>query len=397
MVRRLLLLVAVVSFVLLGGCLSDGIENGPSMEGEADPAGDGGDDSTGGATDSADGSTAPVVDELDGEVLEIHHLDVGQGDATVVVEPGGETMVVDSGDWHDEGEAVIDFLDARGIDRVDHLVSTHAHSDHIGGHADLIEYLETEGDGVGAVYDSGVAHTTETYENYLDAIESHDVTLYEVQDGDTIDVGDANVEFLNPPADASSDDIDYNSVALRLAYGDVTYLTTGDAGEAAESRMVDDRGEALDVDVYQAGHHGSSTSSTPPFLDAVDPSIAVVSSAYDSQYGHPHDEVLQAFDDREIETYWTGVHGDVVVATDGTSIAVEPATDGPTDAGELLEEKPADESAAPMRVGGAGDRPSVHGLAGDGVSVRTDVDSSAVRMGVGGGPVRAGILHAASA
>ena len=328
MTRRLLLVFAVASVLVLGGCLGDVdvSESNPLDDGDDEPA-------------------AGVVDELDGDDhLEIHHLDVGQADATLVIEPGGETMLIDSGDWRDDGETVLSFLERHGVDRIDHLVSTHAHADHIGGHAAVIEHFETEGDGIGAVYDSGVAHTSQTYENYLDAVEAHDVSLFEVREDDELDFGEADVAFLNPPEGESGTDLHYNSVALTISYGDVTYLTTGDVEDDAESRMVDAHGDALDADVYQAGHHGSATSSTPTFLDAVDPAIAVVSSAYDSQYGHPHDEVVERFADRGVETYWTGVHGDVVVATDGQEIAVAPQTEGPTDAAALLEEKPDEES-----------------------------------------------------
>ncbi|ELZ08963.1 beta-lactamase [Halovivax asiaticus JCM 14624] len=321
MSRRALLVLVVTSIVLLGGCL-EALPDGTSIGAADEPS---------------------VVDELEGDdVLEIHHIDVGQGDATVVLAPNGETMVIDSGDWHDDGEQVLSFLADRGIDRVDHLVSTHGHSDHIGGHAAIIEHFETQGDGVGTVYDSGVAHTSETYDGYLDAVETHDVSLKQVQSGDTFDLGAVEARILNPPTDSTSDDIDANGVVLRLDYGDVSYLTTGDAGADAESRLAETQGSALDVDIYQAGHHGSSTSSTSAFLDAVDPSMTVISSAQDSQYGHPHDEVLQSFADRDVETYWTGVHGDVLVATDGESIAVDTATDVPTDAAALRDEKPVD-------------------------------------------------------
>ncbi|WP_254863450.1 ComEC/Rec2 family competence protein [Halovivax gelatinilyticus] len=329
--RRLALVLVVGSLIVLGGCLGEFIEETPLDTDDADPS---------------------VVDDLDGDDhLEIHHLDVGQGDATVVVEPSGETMLIDSGDWRADGEAVISFLEARGIDRIDHLVSTHAHADHIGGHAAVIEHVETHGDGVGAVYDSGVAHTSQTYENYLDAVEAHDVALYEVREGDVIEFGEATVDVLNPPTEDSGTDLHYNSVTVTITYGEVTYLTTGDAEADAESRMVDAHGETLDADIYQAGHHGSSTSSTPAFVDAVDPSMTIISSAYDSQYGHPHDEVLRSFAERGIETYWTGVHGDVVVATDGESIAVDAASDGPTDGDALLEAKPDDTDDGQSSVG----------------------------------------------
>ena len=347
MATRLLLVLAVSALVLLGGCLGD-IDTGENPFDDSD-------DGDSGATDEP---AVDIADDLDGDDhLELHHIDVGQGDATLAIDPSGETMLIDSGDWRDDGDTVIDYLESLGVDRIDHLVATHAHADHIGGHAAIIEHFETEGEGIGAVYDSGVAHTSQTYENYLDAIEAHDLTPLTVEEGDSLEFGESDVAFFNPPAGDSGTDLHYNSVALTITYGDVTYLTTGDAETDAESRMLDEHGEALDADVYHAGHHGSSTSSTAPFMGVVDPAVAVISSAYDSQYGHPHDEVLERFADHGIETYWTGIHDDVVIATDGEALAVSTASDGPTDGEALLEEKPDedDQSAiATHTVDGAG-------------------------------------------
>ena len=325
--NRALLSILVVGMVILGGCLGEGPIDGD----------------LGGPDDGADSNVVSV----DGS-LEIHHIDIGQGDATLIVAPSGETFLIDSGDWRQDGEEIIDYLDARGIDRIDHLVATHAHADHIGGHAAIIEHFETDGDGIGAAYDSGVVHTSQTYERYLDAIEDHDVDLFVVEEGDVIptETEGLTVTVLNPPAGDSGSDLHFNSMTLLVQFGEVRYLTTGDAEADAEARMVDDWADDLDADVYQAGHHGSSTSSTEPFLTAVEPSIAIISSAHESQYGHPHDEVLDLFAAAGIETYWTGVHGHVVVTTDGETITVETTESFSTDPIDLLDAKPDDEEDA---------------------------------------------------
>ena len=340
--RHALLALVVVGLVLTAGCAEviDEVDAGIEADDAGTPieADDGTDREADGEGDGSDRVDA------DGE-LEIHHIDVGQADATLVITPAGETVLVDTGDWRQDGAGVITYLEAHDVDRIDHLVATHGHADHIGGHAAIIEHYETELDGIGAAYDSGVAHTSQTYDNYLDAVEDYDVELFVVEADDELPLADATVAATvhNPPPGDSGSDLHENSVTLTIDFGDVTYLTTGDAERAAEEWMVDERGEALEADVYQAGHHGSSTSSTPAFMDVVDPRIGVISSGFESQYGHPHDEVLESFADRGIETYWTGVHGDVVVTTDGERVTVETAEEGPTDAGALLEEKPGDD------------------------------------------------------
>lgn len=322
--RRGLLVGLLVTAVVFAGCLVPGAE-APAVEPDADQP------------STADDHN---VEEPAGDV-EFHHIDVGQADATLVITPADETILIDTGDWRQDGQEVIEYLEAEGIGRIDHLVATHAHADHIGGHAAVIEHFETERDGIGAAYDSGVVHTTQTYERYLDAIDDYDVDLFEVQEGDTLptEAPSVNATVINPPAGDSGTDLHYNSVAMTIDVGAVRYLTTGDAEEAAEQRLVEEWAAHVDADIYQAGHHGSSTSSTAPFLDAVAPEMAIISSGFDSQYGHPHDEVLVAFDERGLTTYWTGVHGDVVVTTDGEAITVTTAVDFSTAPTDLLEAK----------------------------------------------------------
>lgn len=335
--RRIVLAVVLAGTVIVAGCAGGGIEVPESGE-----AGD--------ADEAASGVDAEVAGEL-----EIHHIDVGQADSTLIRAPNGETVLIDSGGWQSDGAEVIEYLDARGIGRIDHLIATHGHADHVGGHAAIIEAFEADRDGIGAIYDSGVTHTSQTYENYLDAVEASGNELLVVESGDELPIGGDNVSALvvNPPA-GGGEDLHGASVAVVFEFGDVRYLTTGDAEAEAESRMVETWGEDLDVDVYQAGHHGSSTSSSGALLDAASPDVAVVSSARDSQYGHPHDETLEAFAERGVDTYWTGVHGDVVITTDGSEVGVRTADPFSEDPTELLEaaQSAEDPSAATASAGG---------------------------------------------
>jgi len=310
--------------VVLAGCSGTGLAPTPDGRDVTDTDG------------AVTGGTVGTLDAPADGTLAVHFLAVGQGDATLVVAPSGETMLVDTGDFEDDGEHVVDYLRRNGIDRIDHLVTTHADADHVGGHAAVIEYLETEGDGVGAVYDPGIVASTRTYEAYLDAVERYDVPLYETRAGDEIPLSGVELAVLGPPESfLDGRDRNANSIVLRLGYGERSFLLTGDAEADAEEWLLDRYGDRLDATVLKVGHHGSSSSTTPPFLDAVSPTVAVVSSAYDSQYGHPHDEVLDRLAARSVPTFWTGTHGDAVVRTDGQRLVVATQHDAPTDTARL--------------------------------------------------------------
>ncbi|WP_058993677.1 lamin tail domain-containing protein [Haloarcula sp. CBA1127] len=264
--------------------------------------------------------------------LEVHFINVGQSVATVLVSPDNETMLIDSGDFTDDGEYVLQYLDRQGIDRIDHFVVSHNDADHIGGNAAVIRHYETEKNGVGAVYDPGIAASTQTYERYLDAVEAHNVTLYETREGDRIPFSGVETTVLGPPEpyleNAARNE---NSIVLRIEHGETSFLFTGDAEDDQEAYLVDTYGAALRATVLKAGHHGSASSTSGPLLDAAAPRAVVVSSAYDSQYGHPSNETLQRLAARSVPAYWTATHGDTVLTSDGTAVTVSTQRAAPTD------------------------------------------------------------------
>lgn len=365
--RRLFPVIVVTVVLAISGCtVVDGDDSTESIEGTAtiDDSPEPDDfevrydsiirvaDSTDESTDDKDPPDSdtgePSVNEhgrtdegvaLDEGILEIHAINVDQADATLVISPSGETMLIDSGDWRDDGETVLNYLESVGVERIDHLISTHGHADHIGGHAAVIEQFETEKEGIGQIWDSGVSHTTQTYDRYLDAVEEHNVTLFETQEGDEIPIDGINVTVVNPPANsAKPSDFHYNSVAVVVEYEKTVFLATGDAEIDAENRMMNEHGRALEAEIYHAGHHGSNTSSTDPFLEAVDPEVAVISSAYDSQFGHPHEAVLKRFADRGVATVWTGIHGSMVFESDGETYTAKAQTNATTRPTEIRNE-----------------------------------------------------------
>jgi competence protein ComEC len=287
--------------------------------------------SDGSTPDTTTQSPTPTQPATNGTV-EVHYINVGQSVSTLVVGPTGETMLIDTGHYNDDGEHVLQYLQRHGITRLDHLVVSHNDADHIGGNAAVIEYFETEGDGVGAVYDPGIAASTQTYSRYLDAVEEHDVTLYETREGDTIQFEGVDVSVLGPPEPYLEGEArNENSIVLKLTYGETSFLLTGDAEDDQEAYLVEEYGSQLQATVLKAGHHGSSSSTSGELLDAAQPKAVIISSAYDSQYGHPHEEVLQRLADRSLPAYWTATHGDIVLVSDGSGVSVRTQAAAPTD------------------------------------------------------------------
>ncbi|WP_436927665.1 lamin tail domain-containing protein [Halosimplex amylolyticum] len=334
---------------------------------------------------SSDNSTATVIGtaSVNGTV-EVHFINVGQSVSTLIVGPTNETMLIDSGDFRDDGEYVLQYLDQHDIDRIDHFVTTHADADHIGGNAAIIDYFETEADGIGAVYDPGIAASTQTYEEYLDAVEAHNVTLYETREGDPLPFEGVEVEVLGPPEPyLENRDRNENSIVLQLSYGNTSFLFTGDAEDDQEAYLVDTYGTALQSTILKAGHHGSASSTSGAILDAVDPKAVVISSAYDSQYGHPHEEVLQRLAARSIPAYWTATHGNTVLASNGTHVVVKTQQAAPTDPTELrtgssIEPGATSSVETRMTIVGSGNGPTQTPVATDGGTETPSDDGSLV-------------------
>ncbi|WP_239640283.1 lamin tail domain-containing protein [Halorubrum distributum] len=318
-------LLIVVGLVVLAGCAGGISGDQPAPE-----------------PDGADNTSQPPANGT----VEVHYINVGQSVSTLIIGPDGDTILVDTGHYNDDGEYVIEYLQRHDIDRIDHLVSSHNDADHIGGNAAIIEYYETEADGIGVVYDPGIAASTQTYAEYLDAVEAHNVTLYETREGDTISFGDVDIDVLGPPDPyLENEDRNENSIVLKLSHGETSFLLSGDAEDDQEAYLVDKYGSALDATILKAGHHGSASSSSGAFLDAVDPQAVVISSAYESQYGHPNEEVLDRLAERSLPAYWTATHGNIVLTSDGQNVTVQTQRDAPTDPSTLREGDPIDVGA----------------------------------------------------
>lgn len=251
--------------------------------------------------------------------LEVHFIDVGQADATLFLHDDA-TVLIDAGHW--ERSDLTAYLRAVGVEVIDVLVVTHPHADHLGQFDQVLAAFD-----VREVWWSGATTTTATFERALTALERSAAAYGEPRAGAQTAVGPLAIDVLSPATIATS--LNDASIGLRATYGDVAFVVTGDAEAAAEARMVARHRAWLDADVLRLGHHGSSTSTTPAFLSAVAPAVAIYSAGAGNSYGHPHTETVDRIAGAGIDLYGTDVHGTIVVTTDGTGYRVTTTTGVP--------------------------------------------------------------------
>jgi len=258
--------------------------------------------------------------------LVITFLDVGQGDAIVVQAPSGRTVLVDGGgevEGHLTGydigtRRVVPALRRLRLRSIDIVILTHPHEDHVGG---LVAVLRTFS--VGLVLDSGVPHPAPSYERFLRLVDARHLPYRLARRGQRLDLGTGAVAVIlnppEPPVTGTGADVNINSVVARLVYGTVAVLLTGDIEAMTEERLLRDRDELASA-VLKVAHHGSKTSSTSAFLEAVSPRAAVISVGTMNPFGHPHRVTLDALQAVGASVYRTDLDGAVTITSDGARV-----------------------------------------------------------------------------
>ncbi|HZT43292.1 MAG TPA: ComEC/Rec2 family competence protein [Chthonomonadaceae bacterium] len=256
--------------------------------------------------------------------LRITFLDVGQGDGAVIETPSHKVVVVDTGglleNGDDEGRRVVaPFLRYRGINRIDLLVLSHPHADHIGGAATLLHRFP-----VGLLMDNGEPEDSPLVTQILTLAHQDHVPYVAAHRGQTIDFGDGvTAQVLSPTAEEAQGPANDASVVLRLRYGRTAFLLTGDA-EAPEEEDMLRSGQPLACDVLKVCHHGSDTSTTPAFLAAAHPHIALISVGAHNVYGLPGPKVIERLKASGTRVYRTDMNGALTCLSDGVSVHAEP-------------------------------------------------------------------------
>ena len=242
--------------------------------------------------------------------LEVHFLDVGQSDATLIL-CGEDAMLIDAAE-DAKGTAVQNYLQKRGIKTLKYLILTHTDADHIGGADVIITKFDVE-----RIFLSDTPKESSAYRNLMEAMKSRGYTYETPRPGSRFELGTAEFTILAPVEEY--EEANNASLGLLLRNGRNRFLFTGDAEEEAEEDILE-YGLSIACDVFKAGHHGSRTSNTQAFLEAASPKAAVISCGEDNSYGHPHAGPLNSFRMAGIEVYRTDEQGTIVAVSDGNSI-----------------------------------------------------------------------------
>jgi len=262
----------------------------------------------------------PPATAVSGEV-HVHFIDVGQGDA-ILIHSDTHAMLIDGGDNRVvTRNAILDYIDSVGVTRLDYIVATHPHLDHIGSFV----YIKNSGRvDVGRVMMPDQTHTSQAFNRLLDTIESHDTPVTIAERGLTFSLGDMNFTVIAPTPGAApfpTAQLNDASVVLHLAHGENTFIFTGDAEVGSERDMVASA-YTFRADIMQAGHHGSRTSSSEDFINAVAPSVVAISVGAGNSYGHPHGEVMDRFYDRDLSIFRTDTMGTITFTSNGVDVTL---------------------------------------------------------------------------
>jgi competence protein ComEC len=252
---------------------------------------------------------------ITGKVMAVFFVDVGQADCIFIHTPNNLNMLIDAGNREDYPQ-INRFLQTQNVTRLDVVVATHPHEDHIGSMEEIIRNFQ-----IGKLYMPKVSTTTRTFEGLLQAIRIKGLKVNVAKAGVKIDLGPGfTSEFIAPNNDYYDDLNNYSGV-IKLSYHKVALLLTGDAERISEREMLD-KGYDLKADVLKVGHHGSSSSSSAAFLKRVAPSIAIISVGVDNPYHHPGLSTLKRLARSGARIYRTDRDGTIRLLTDGNKIEI---------------------------------------------------------------------------
>lgn len=244
--------------------------------------------------------------------LKVHFIDVGQGDS-ILIQQGNNSMLIDAGN-NGDSETVKNYIANQGITKLDYVIGTHPHEDHIGSLDYVINSFE-----IGKIYMPKVTSTTKTFKDVVSAIQNKGMQITTPVPGDSFKLGEADCKILAPNS-SSYEDLNNYSIVIKVTFGNNSFMFTGDAEAISETEMIN-KGFDVKADVLKVAHHGSGSSTSDEFLKKVSPKYAVVSVGKDNDYGHPHKETMDRLKNSGITVYRADECGTIICTSDGNNIS----------------------------------------------------------------------------
>lgn len=258
------------------------------------------------------GTEPEEIYEVNG-TLEVHYIDVGQADATLIM-TDGHNMLIDGGNTEDSS-LIYTYLKEKNVTKLDYMICTHAHEDHVGGLAGALNYAEVE-----TVYCPVKYYDTETFYDFAKYVKIQGKEIIVPEAGTEFDLGEAKCKILG--VNTEDDDPNNTSIVLKVQYGATSFLFSGDAEQSVENAILDN-GYNASCTVLKVPHHGSDTSLSYRWLREAMPEYAVISVGENNSYGHPHENVLSKLQDAGVTVYRTDEQGHVVCKSDGENVVFE--------------------------------------------------------------------------
>lgn len=261
------------------------------------------------------------ISTFSGDTLRVNYIDVGQGDSIFIQLPNNETMLIDAGEAY-KNENVINYLNNLGIKKIDYVVGTHPHTDHIGGLEEVINTFD-----IGSIYMPKASSTSKTYLDLLTAISNKGLKVKTAKSGVVVlDDNNLKLEFIAPNSDNYSELNNYSAV-LKLTYLDNTFLFMGDAETLSENEIISN----VDADVIKVGHHGSDSSSGIEFVKKVSPEYAIIMVGEGNSYNHPYQFIIDRYENVGAKVLRTDLDGNIVCDSDGKEVSCSGDKDSSSD------------------------------------------------------------------
>ncbi|WP_434282528.1 ComEC/Rec2 family competence protein [Clostridium botulinum] len=244
--------------------------------------------------------------------LKVHYIDVGQGDS-ILVQTKDKNILIDAG-TRKSSDNLISYLKKQHIKKLDYVIATHPHEDHIGGMPKVIEEFE-----ISNFYAPKKTANTKIFKDMILQLKKKNLKINVAKKGISLNLSNnSSLDFLAPVKDNYENTND-SSAVVKLTHGNTKFLFTGDAEKTSEKDILNSN-EDLSSNVLKVGHHGSHSSSSKEFLDKINPKIAIISCGKNNDYGHPHKETMKELNKRNIEVYRTDIDGNIVLTSDGENI-----------------------------------------------------------------------------